>query len=583
MGLSVEGSSIGWTQTEKAAPNIQKWATEIEFCLVDVNPDTQRATLLLDQEKVIRQWEKSAASQSDPITLQWEWVKYVVEATPAKPYTGKIEDLMTVEENMKRRRQIIENHLSSNQHTISLSFFPRTGADGPWTTPNGQEKKEHLLCSLPRYQTLPENVFQRRKTHKKTNIPVFRDSQTPTPFYDVSRSGENIEGHLCLDELEVGIGSCSLQATMQAPSQADARWLHDQLVPLAPVFLAMTAAVPIWKGYLADTDVRWERFGDLLDDRRPEEIERTHPRWTWNRTYLSSEKPPGVDSCPSQMIDPAIKQRLLDGDMDECLATHFASILSRDPLILTQADMGKDNTSNTRLFELLHGLTWYAVRLKPPTSDNGPGWCVELRTMESQLTDKANAAFAIFTYLLSRAIVDLKLNFYIPIDKVGESMDIAKNRDAVRQSKMWFRRHGWLSGPPHSIRPRRSMCKENHLNGKDGSIGDVALMTANEIFNGEADDHGFPGLVPIVRYYLDYSKMPPTEQARILPYLALISQRASGESPTPATWMRDFVRSHKDYRQDSYVSERICYDMMQEIVRMNDQPELESLYSARCN
>ena len=62
---------------------------------------------------------------------------------------------------------------------------------------------------------------------------------------------------------------------MQAPSQADARWLHDQLVPLAPVFLAMTAAVPIWKGYLSDTDVRWERFGDLLDDRRPEEIEIT--------------------------------------------------------------------------------------------------------------------------------------------------------------------------------------------------------------------------------------------------------------------------------------------------------------------
>lgn len=27
----------------------------------------------------------------------------MVEATPAKPYTGKIEDLMAVEQNMKRR------------------------------------------------------------------------------------------------------------------------------------------------------------------------------------------------------------------------------------------------------------------------------------------------------------------------------------------------------------------------------------------------------------------------------------------------------------------------------------------------
>ncbi|CAG8119295.1 unnamed protein product [Penicillium salamii] len=567
------------------------WAksAQVEYYLVDVNPDTQRATCLLDQEKVVQQWEKSAASQSDPsvaslpgaqvqlltdhsVTLQYEGAKYVVEATPAKPYTGAIEDLMAVEENMKRRRQIINNHLSSNQHTLSLTSFPRAGADCRWTTPMSQGAEGHLLSSLPRYQIVPHNIHSRGRGGKKTNIPIYRDSQTPAPFHDISPSGENIEDHLCLDEMDVGIGCCSLQVTVQAPNLTDARWLHDQTVPLAPIFLAMTAAVPIWKGYLTDTDVRWQRFGDVVDDRRQEELEAIPPRWTWNRTYLSPEKPPGFDCCPTQLIDQTIRQRLLDGDMDESLATHFASILSRDPLIVTPEDLTKDNTSNTRLFELLHGITWYAVRLKPPTTDNGPGWCVELRTMESQLTDKANAAFAIFTYLLSRAILTLKLNFYIPIDKVGESMDIAKNRDAVRQSKMWFRRRGWLSGQMHSIRPRRTMCKENLcVDGNDAKTADVALMTANEIFNGEEDQNGFPGLVPIVRYYLDHSKMPPTEQARIEPYLDLISKRASGESPTPATWMRDFVRSHEDYRQDSYMSEKICYDMMQEIVRMNEQ------------
>lgn len=41
-------------------------STQVEYYLVDVNPDTQRATCLLDQEKVVQQWEKSAASQSDP-------------------------------------------------------------------------------------------------------------------------------------------------------------------------------------------------------------------------------------------------------------------------------------------------------------------------------------------------------------------------------------------------------------------------------------------------------------------------------------------------------------------------------------
>ncbi|KAJ5345675.1 Glutamate-cysteine ligase catalytic subunit [Penicillium brevicompactum] len=594
MGLPVEGSSIGWSQTEQAAPIIRKWATEqllciwneqrdrndsiaswgdeVEYCLVDLSPETKRATLVLDHERIIRQWEKNTASKNDSVTLQWEWAKYMVEATPAKPYTGKIDDLMAVEQNMKRRRQVINNYLSSNQHTLSLSFFPRAGADGQWTTPCAQNKKNHSICSLPRYRIVPENVLCRGEGCKKTNLPIFQDSQTPNPFYDISQSGQKVEGHLGLDDPEIGIGCCSLQVTLQASDQANARWLHDQLIPLAPIMLAMTAAVPIWKGYLVDTDVRWQRFGDLLDDRREEEMETTPPRWTWNRNYLSLEKPPGFDNGSSQPIDPAIKQRLLEGDMDESLATHFASILSRDPLIMTEADMNKDNTSNTKLFELLYGFTWHAVKFKPPTSDNGPGWCVELRTMESQLTDRANAAFAIFTYLLTRAITTLHLNFYIPIDKVGESMDIAKNRDAVRQSKMWFRRRGWLSGPTHTVRPVRSMCKENACSkGGDGKSGDFGLMTANEIFNGELDDNGFPGLIPIVRYYLDYSKMPLAEQERVAPYLDFISQRASGEDPTPATWMREFVRSHKDYKHDSYVGESICYDMMQEIVGMNEE------------
>jgi glutamate--cysteine ligase catalytic subunit len=264
-----------------------------------------------------------------------------------------------------------------------------------------------------------------------------------------------------------------------------------------------------------------------------------------------------------------IKQSLLDGGMDDQLATHFASILSRDLLVLTQEDMSNFNTSNTKLFELLHGCTWHAVRFKPPVSDNGPGWCIEFRTMETQLTDKDNAAFAIFTYLLSRAIVTLHLNFYIPIDKVGESMEHASKRNAVLEERMWFRRSGWLTDSANLDKSARSMCKEKTQACAEDV--DYALLTADEIFNGEADHRGFPGLIPLVRYYLDYSKMSVSEQEKIAPYLDVVSKRASGESPTPASWMREFVRQHGDYRQDSYVGESVCYDMMKEIVRMNEE------------
>ncbi|CAI7583398.1 unnamed protein product [Penicillium glandicola] len=600
MGLPVEGPSIGWPETEQAAPNVQRWATEqllclwhkqrhrrdniaswgdeIEYNLVDLNPSAERATLLLDQERVIRQWEGSPVSKEEPVVLQWEWAKYVVETTPAKPYTGSSEDLLSVEQNMKRRREVINHSLSPNQHTMSLSFFPRAGVDDQWTTPQGQSQTNHTLCSLPRYKIIPENILGRSQSRKKTHFPIYQDTETPNPFHDTSPSEEKVKNHLCLDDLEIGIGCCSLQTTFQAPNETEARWLHDQLIPLAPIFLAMTAAVPSWKGYLVDTDIRWQRYGDLTDDRRPEEMENIPPRWTWNRTYLSEEKPTGLESnSPLQPMNPAIKQRLLDGGMDNSLATHFASILSRDPLILTKEDAHNLNTSNTKLFELLQGCVWHAVRFKPPTTDTGPGWCVEFRTMESQLTDKANAAFAIFAYLLSRAIVTMHLNFYIPIDKVGESMEFAKERDAVRGGKMWFRRSGWLTGS-HSIGRVKSMCKEKaqkRLNGENDEVKgeESALMSVDEIFNGQSEPNGFPGLVTIVRYYLDQSEMSSVEQEKIEPYLRLISERASGQNPTPATWMREFVRSHEDYRQDSYVGERVCYDMMREIVRMNEDGE----------
>lgn len=42
--------------------------------------------------------------------------------------------------------------------------------------------------------------------------------------------------------------------------------------------------------------------------------------------------------------------------------------------------------------------------------------------MEVQITDFENAAFSIFIVLLSRAILRLGLNFYIPISRVRDGL-----------------------------------------------------------------------------------------------------------------------------------------------------------------
>lgn len=68
--------------------------------------------------------------------------------------------------------------------------------------------------------------------------------------------------------------------------------------------------------------------------------------------------------------------------------------------------------------ENIQSTNWQTVRFKPPPPDAPIGWRVEFRSMEVQLTDFENAAFAVFVVLLTRAILSFNLNFYIPISKV---------------------------------------------------------------------------------------------------------------------------------------------------------------------
>ena len=77
--------------------------------------------------------------------------------------------------------------------------------------------------------------------------------------------------HIILDAMGLGMGCCCLQVTFQAQSVDEARFLYDQLTPLTPILLAMSAAAPIWRGYLTDVDCRWNVLCALTDDRTAEE------------------------------------------------------------------------------------------------------------------------------------------------------------------------------------------------------------------------------------------------------------------------------------------------------------------------
>ena len=169
------------------------------------------------------------------------------------------------------------------------------GASKPCGFPNdisrtvvqrSQFLSDDIVSPFPRYYASAANNRSRRRRKPAINIPVYRDQKTPWPFRDPTvdydlhiwpedddvRNGAVEENCVYLDTVISGACCCSLQVTMQASDMDQARWLYDQLIPLGPVMLALTAATPIFKGYLTDVDVRWRQFVMASDDRTLEEL-----------------------------------------------------------------------------------------------------------------------------------------------------------------------------------------------------------------------------------------------------------------------------------------------------------------------
>jgi len=219
------------------------------------------------------------------------------------------------------------------------------------------------------------------------------------------------------------------------------------------------------------------------------------------------------------------------------------------------------------------------------------------------MTDFENAAFAVFIVLLSRAIMTIGVNFYIPISKVDENMRRAQQRDAVNQAKFYFRREiftptssratsgavtpeiipasSHCSVPPPSTNGIANGFHGNH-NGRrkqrmmenrfpplplpeEGLMGgnvneEYGEYTIDEIINGKGDS--FPGLISLVETYIGTLDLSDSESRKISSYLDLVRRRANGSLKTAATWIRDFVRSHPSYKFDSVVNREINYDLI---------------------
>ncbi len=389
--------------------------------------------------------------------------------------------------------------------------------------------------------------------------------------------------------------------------------------------MSLTASTPILKGRLLDTDARWGIISESVDGRTPFERGRDDPnapydyynangqrqiyksRYDSISTYIYQGSMAGgqdakgltnrvlniYNDIPLE-IDESCYQDLRDAGVDPALAQHIAHLFIRDPLVVFNGAVEEvDDDTQTEHFESIQSTNWQTVRWKPPPPRNSPnaphiGWRTEFRSMEIQLTDFENAAFAIFVVLLQRTILTFDLNLYIPISKVDANMQRAHSRNSAGRGKFFFRRHlapleegddgygvkyvsmfaeaakGNINGAASDIEEDADGVSDKRRTAPTapGSNEENAFeeMTMEEIMCGKGDY--FPGLIPLVRAYLDHISADSTSSSRLHGYLDFIEKRATGELITTATWLRNFVRNHPDYKNDSVVSDTIAYDLM---------------------
>lgn len=672
MGLLALGTPLAWPEAKKAANQVREWGIaqlltiwarnkgkerdallwgdEIEYLVVCYDDQKREVKLSLRQADILEALardEKLIAQGGGVPDLQVgetkkgktapvfhpEFGRFMLETTPGKPWGIEFRDLLDVEKDMKWRRVIAKEHMESSEFPITLTTFPRLGQKLRSITPdyplNGDKLRSQFLpdeIANPhiRFPTLAANIRSRRGRKVEINVPVFRDEKTIWPFKDPTvdydlhtwpedddvRNGAAKDNHIYMDAMAFGMGSCCLQITFQAKNIDEGRKMYDQLSPLGPILLALTAATPVYKGFLADTDVRWNQISNAVDDRTPEELGEKplkdnrwripKSRYASNSTYIANDPRLRKDYLdPNLVIDKDVKQKLMDGGMDDRLATHFAHLFIRDPIVVFAEDLQELDLDKVDHFENLQSTNWQHMRFKPPPPGNDIGWRVEFRPMEIQITDFENAAFSVFLVLITRAILSFDLNFYIPIVRTTENMETAHIRDAVNTQKFFFRKNPFATRQPRSNGSGTSTPNPmSRPQTPQIAVDDeYELMTVDEIINGQhkangsgSGHGGFPGLIPLVESYLNSMNVDVETRCEIAKYLALIRGRANGSLWTAAKWIRHFVNDHEDYKKDSIVGEGITYDLVKAVEEITvnegrDGQALEMLGRARspCN
>lgn len=582
--------------------DLLRWGDEIEhnvFRLVGGTEDGHRTVKvslrspeIIERIKALdKHGHAHGLGEADMSTWMPEFGRWMLESTPGKPYEGLM-DVLKVERQMRARRSRLLSVLQPDEIAPTVTGMPLFGVGDfcdPAMKPRGPVAEslfvpDEAIFPHPRFAQLTKSIRERRGSKVGIRRPLMTDKNTPQPKHTdpffVPQTVEEADAmdHIYADSMAFGMGNCCLQVTFQASSLSESRRLYDHLAVLTPLFLALTAASPFLRGWICDEDTRWGRLAESVDDRTPAErgqgglgSRSGNPRLAGDGVRVLRKSRYDTIDCYigdddridrqadfyNDLLVTADKEhtaRLKEAGVDEVLARHVAHLFVRDPLVIFGDRICINDFEDVDHFENLQSTNWQSMRWKPPAPHKASadrlsqahiGWRVEFRTMEVQMTDFENAAFVNFVMLLSRVILGLQLNLYIPISKLEENMQTAQHRGACIGERFWFRT---------DILPRPEAEVKNFFQPQP-----YALMTIKEVLGGTKT---YPGLLPLCERYLDLVACDSETRGALKKYMDFVMDRAEGKTMTTATWMRNFVTSHPSYKCDSRVPADAAYDLM---------------------
>jgi len=569
------------------------WGDELELHLLNIDPSTKLPRLQLNTDYIFN------TLTSDLFTLQPEYGAWMLEAVPTKPYefTG---DPQIILENFQARRNTIKSCCKEGDVLFSGTVFPllkvgdffvprtRENANislqipeeekntvtvnAKQVSPLGPNFKYELLNPHPRYAVSCENIRLRRGELVKMLVPIYKDEKTEL---DKPTKEEPFPGFIHMDEGLFGTGNTSLQVTFGTRNLDEARYLTDQMSVLSSIVLPMSAACAVFKGKLADTDVRWDVLCNSVDCRSQEERDpsssryRPKPRWSSISRYISDRK-----QCKEEYNDVAFpldkemmklaedKAKEMGIELDERMKSHLGFLFLQDPLIIYGDKVFVDDETNTNHFENLQSTNWNNVRFKPPPGfDSEIGWRVELRTIEAQLTAEECVAFCMLSYFMAEMIIKREYNLYIPISKVDENFTRAQVRNAILTQKFWFRKDIQKDSPDEYI----ELSLDEILHGKQDHF--IGLL--NLIYDFCKEEYGVDIQAEWAKKQED-SAFEANPLAENMKYFEILSKRVKGESPTIAAWIRNFVMKHPKYEKNSIVNAEIAGDLITAMTAISD-------------